>query len=267
MYGKLFQSMYDGTLVEDWRALVTFQQMIILSDRDGVVDITPQALSRRTGIPIELIEAGLEALERADPYSRTPDEEGRRIRRLDDHRPWGWYIVNHEKYKKQRDYDEVRNQNRERKQRQRKREKSNGHAISQDVTHVTEGHDKSRHIDIDIDIDIDIENDVGGNSKQVYAARVPVKQIVEKWNSFAQGHGLPQVVKRTVALDGQIRQRWNDDIHTLDQWSNFFDYIGSSKFLTGKTEPRNGNKPFRATLQWITKVSNYAKIAAGEYHE
>ena len=98
MYGKLFESMYDGTLVEDWRALITFQQMIVLCDPDGIVDVTPAALSRRTGIPIEHIEKGIGILEGEDPYSRTPDSDGRRIVRLDDHRQWGWYIVNHKKY-------------------------------------------------------------------------------------------------------------------------------------------------------------------------
>lgn len=87
--------MYDGTLAENWQALITFQQMIILCDDSGVIDLTPSAISRRTGIPIEHIEAGIKTLESDDPYSRTPDENGRRIVRLDDHRPWGWRIVNY----------------------------------------------------------------------------------------------------------------------------------------------------------------------------
>ena len=99
MFGKVFESIYDGTLVADWRALVTFQQMIVLCDSDGVVDMTPHAIAARTGIPIEHIEAGLRILENPDPYSRTPDNEGRRIELIDDHRPWGWIIVNHAKYK------------------------------------------------------------------------------------------------------------------------------------------------------------------------
>jgi len=99
MYGKIFESIYDGTLAEDWRALITFQQMIVLCDPDGTLDMTPRALSQRTGIPIEHIEAGIKILENPDPYTRTENEEGRRILRIDSHRPWGWVIVNHTKYK------------------------------------------------------------------------------------------------------------------------------------------------------------------------
>jgi hypothetical protein len=106
VYGKIFESIYDGTLAEDWRALITFQQMIILCDSDGVVDMTPTAISRRTGIPIEHIKAGIEILEAEDPHSRTADHNGKRILRIDPDRPWGWELVNHEKYRSMRSQED-----------------------------------------------------------------------------------------------------------------------------------------------------------------
>lgn len=99
MYGKLFASMYDGTLRQNWEALVTFQQLIVLADVNGVVDITAESLSARTGIPFDIIERGLQQLEQPDGNSRTPDEEGRRIVRVSDHRNWGWRITNYLKYR------------------------------------------------------------------------------------------------------------------------------------------------------------------------
>jgi hypothetical protein len=126
MYAKLFVSMYDGTLAMcgPWEALVTFQQLLILSDPKGFVDMTPDAISRRTTIPIDIITKGLAVLEAPDPDSRTPDEEGRRILRLDSHRNWGWRIVNHEKFhamrtnEERRDY--MRNYQKERRSKLRK---------------------------------------------------------------------------------------------------------------------------------------------------
>jgi hypothetical protein len=114
VYGKLFASMYDGTLYGNWQALVTFQQMIILADPEGVIDMTPHALAARTSIPLEIIAAGIEHLEKPDPYSRTPDDEGRRLERLDEHRPWGWRIVNHAKYKLMISAEQKREADRER---------------------------------------------------------------------------------------------------------------------------------------------------------
>lgn len=108
MYGKLFTSMYDGTLAENWKALVTFQQMIILCDPDGIVDMTPTAISRRTGIPQDIIAEGVTILEQPDQSSRTMKDSGKRIIRIDTHRSWGWQIVNHEKYKKLRTADDRR---------------------------------------------------------------------------------------------------------------------------------------------------------------
>lgn len=110
MFGKVFASMYDGTLATKgpWQALVTFQQLIVLADRTGIVDMTPEALSRRTTIPLEIINIGIAALEQTDSESRTPDLDGRRIARLSPDRTWGWQIVNYEKYNKIRSEDQRR---------------------------------------------------------------------------------------------------------------------------------------------------------------
>lgn len=98
MYAKLFRSIYEGTLADHWQALVTFQQMLILATADGHVDMTASAISRTTGIPLEVITAGIAKLEQPEPSSRTDEHEGRRIARLDQHREWGWFVVNHRKY-------------------------------------------------------------------------------------------------------------------------------------------------------------------------
>jgi len=100
MYGKVFKQMYRGSLVEaGWEAVVTMQQLIVLADDEGVVDMTPEAISRETTIPLEIIRRGLSQLELPDPNSRTPDEEGRRIVRLSESRSWGWRLVNYVRYR------------------------------------------------------------------------------------------------------------------------------------------------------------------------
>jgi len=119
MYGKLFESMFDGTLSESWEALIVFQQMIILSDANGVVDVTPSALHRRTGIPLDVIKKGIEVLESPDDASRTPSEEGRRIVRVSSDRAWGWRIVNHAYYRGLSSRAEKLTRDRERQRRKR----------------------------------------------------------------------------------------------------------------------------------------------------
>jgi hypothetical protein len=160
-YGKVFRSMYDGSLVANWKALVTFQQMIVLSDKNGYLDMTPEALSRRTNIPLEIIKEGIAVLEAPDPDSRTAGEDGRRIVRLDAHRSWGWQLVNKVKYRDLADAEQVREQARERQAKKRRMERD----MSRDVTAC---HAPSRYTDTDTDTDTDTttNNSGGGGGEQ-----------------------------------------------------------------------------------------------------
>ncbi|MCA9497969.1 MAG: hypothetical protein KC588_02120 [Nitrospira sp.] len=129
MFGKLYASMYEGTLatVGPWQALITFQQLIILSDQHGLVDMTPESIARRTTVPLDIIQIGIEALEKPDPQSRTTDEEGRRIVRLSDSRPWGWRIVNYLHYRNMRTAEDRREYMRNY---QREYRKQNKHSVN-----------------------------------------------------------------------------------------------------------------------------------------
>lgn len=72
--------------------------LIVLAERGGIVDMTIKAIAAQCGYPIAVIERGVAELEQPDPQSRTPDEEGRRIVRMDCHRDWGWRITNFDTY-------------------------------------------------------------------------------------------------------------------------------------------------------------------------
>ena len=99
MFAKIFAQIFDSSIAEDWQTRVVFQDMLILADKDGVVDMTPTSIARRTNVPLETVLAAIPKLEAPDHSSRTPDQDGRRIARLDAHRDWGWQIVNYAKYR------------------------------------------------------------------------------------------------------------------------------------------------------------------------
>lgn len=115
MYAKIFSQIYDGTLCTNgpWQALVTFQQLLILADQDGDVDMTTAAISRKTTIPIEIIELGIAALLLPDPESRTPTQGGRRIIPLAEGRSWGWKVVNYKHYRQIKREEDRREYHRE----------------------------------------------------------------------------------------------------------------------------------------------------------
>lgn len=109
MYGKIFESIYDSSISEDWQVMIIFQQLIVLCDWHGIVDMTPEAISRRTNIPLEIIQYGLKALQEPDTGSRSPLMQGKRITLLEpEHRNWGWLIVNHEYYRNLQSADDRR---------------------------------------------------------------------------------------------------------------------------------------------------------------
>jgi hypothetical protein len=142
MYRKIFPSMYQGTLATHgpWQAIVTFQQMLILCDPTGVVDMTREFISRHTTIPIDIITIGIAALELPDPASRMPGEDGRRIVRLDDHRDWGWQIVNFVHYRDLRTNEDRREYQRKLMQKRRgaaKQASTGGDLLSTGVSNVS----------------------------------------------------------------------------------------------------------------------------------
>ena len=268
MYGKIFDSMYDGTIAEDWRALVTFQQLIVLCDADGIIDMTPGAIARRTGIPIEHIKAGIEILENPDPYSRTPDQEGRRIVRMDDHKPWGWYLVNHAKYKSLQDSDEVRRQNRERKRKQRERE-DNAKSIS-DECHgssrsVTVGHGSSRHTDTDTDTtkQITSEPQAVTDINPVRMKKVHHEEVIALYHDLlpelstvlvSRWHGSKHAI--------QLAARWKESAKFRDMafWEAFFLTVRENPWWMGVPDKKSGASWQNCNLAWLVKRENFDKV-------
>jgi hypothetical protein len=59
-------------------------------------------MARRLNVPMDVLNTCIHKLESPDIASRDPSHDGRRLLRLDEHRDWGWRIVNWEKYEKVR---------------------------------------------------------------------------------------------------------------------------------------------------------------------
>lgn len=122
LYARVFVQILDSSLASDWQVRHVFEDFLKLAN-GGIVDMTREAIARRTNIPMEVLQKAITALESPDPSSRDAEEEGRRLVRLDDHRDWGWLIVNWEKYESIRcKYDErEKTAERVRRHRERKR--------------------------------------------------------------------------------------------------------------------------------------------------
>ena len=209
MYGKIFKQIYKGTLamVGPWQALVTFQQMIILADQDGVVDMTPDALSRETTIPLDIITKGLEALSQPDPESRTPDEEGRRIVLLSDSRSWGWRIVNYDHYRKLQTDEERRAYHRRYYREKRSKSATKGN-LNNSQTDSTD----SRQVEVEANIEVEVPeglnqsawNDYLAHRKELRAKRLTPRGLQMAMKKLA---AIPFADQQTV-VDTSISNGW-----------------------------------------------------------
>lgn len=97
---------------------------------------------------------------------------------------------------------------------------------------------------------------------ELYHSHLPTLRRVEVWNDTRKGY---------------LRQRWREVAEELSKekqvlsadvlgwFADFFQHVGTSKFLTGKVNSRDG-RAFLADLEWILKPSNFAKIIEGKYH-
>src|SRR4029077_1663246 len=109
MFAKIFGQIFDSSIAEDYNCRRMFMDLLVLADRDGVIDMTHEAISRRTNVPIEEVQKYIIELQQPDNKSRSKMEEGRRLVPVDSHRDWGWKVVNYHHYRKIRD-DEIRRQ-------------------------------------------------------------------------------------------------------------------------------------------------------------
>jgi len=94
-YTKLFRSIAASTIVSE--PLATrwlWVTMLSQADKAGKVYASVPGLARMANITLAETEAGLQCFLSPDAYSRTADNEGRRIEAIDG----GWRLLNHAKY-------------------------------------------------------------------------------------------------------------------------------------------------------------------------
>src|SRR5216117_3091589 len=98
-YTPLFSALTTGTLGGRWPDIGLWPIILSLSDRNGIVDVTPAYLAGVTGLQLEAVIECMKRFCQPDPFSRSPKDQGARLVLLDDHRDWGWKIVNHGLYR------------------------------------------------------------------------------------------------------------------------------------------------------------------------
>lgn len=93
---KVYSSILDSSIwTEELHVRVVWLALLALSDQRGMVEASVTGLTRRANVTREQCEDALLRLTSADPDSKTPDNEGRRIAAV----RGGWHILNYKAYR------------------------------------------------------------------------------------------------------------------------------------------------------------------------
>lgn len=120
-YTKLFNSIVTSTIwTEDDKTRILWITMLAMSDQHGEVHASIPGLARIAGIDTESAEQAINKFMAPDPYSRTPDNQGRRIAKIEG----GWEILNHKKYRIMASKEDAKAANNARVKRHRERKEN-----------------------------------------------------------------------------------------------------------------------------------------------
>lgn len=123
-YTKLFNSIVTSTIwTEDDKTRIVWITMLAIADQNGEVQASIPGLARLAAVSISDAEMAIAKFLGPDPYSRTPDNDGRRIAKIDG----GWELLNHAKYRRMASLAEAKEANAERQRRHRERNASVTH--------------------------------------------------------------------------------------------------------------------------------------------
>jgi len=120
-YTKLFNSILASTIWrEDDKTRLVWITLLAMADKNGVAEGSIPGLADLARVSIEDCKEALSKLMSPDEYSRTVENEGRRIKQVEG----GWAILNHAKYRAKMSTDERREYNRLKQQEFRKNKPS-----------------------------------------------------------------------------------------------------------------------------------------------
>lgn len=250
MFAKVFEQIFDSSIANDYELRHFFVDLLVLADLSGLVDMTPEAIASRTRIPLQKVLVFLGQLSQPDLRSRSPEQHGRRIVLIDEHRDWGWQIVNYLTYR-QIASEEQRRENtkmRTRKWRENKDLQIGDAAVMLgDKEYACDAIQKQRQKQRQMYKE--------GEEKKA-APPPPFLEIHEAWNSL-------KVVPRCLVVSDKRRQqivaRWRDPFF-VSNWRQSMEKVKSSPFCQGSND-----RGWRASFDWFLKPDTCAKLMEGKY--
>jgi len=218
MFAKVFGQIFDSSIAEDYNCRRMFMDLLVLADSTGAVDMTAEAIARRTNVPVEEVVKYVKELCQPDAKSRSKLEEGKRLVPLDSNRDWGWKIVNYVHYRKIRDEAARREYFRDKQREHRKKQK---------------GHVKDSMVDSGDNVEQVLTPSSSSTSSLVRTTKGDHKgkpQNQKEVEDFCESIGLPKSDGEAMWLDRQERGygKTRDWRAKIRKWK-LYSYLPSQK--------------------------------------
>ena len=187
--------------------------MLAMADKDGVVEGSVPGLADFARVDLASCEAALIELSSPDKYSRSSENEGRRIEILDG---VGWRLLNHGKYRAKMSEDERREYNRQKQSEWRQRQKVSNSVIDSQSQSAMSTHTEA---DTEADTEAETETETETETENKPQKRKPLPKATlpeprteavtsETWQSYStayeQRYQTPPV--RNASVNAKLKQ-------------------------------------------------------------
>ena len=260
MYAKLFSSITESSLWSEPKEVrLLFVTMLAKADQTGFVEASVPGLARVANLTVEETVTALSALQNPDPFSKNPDNEGRRIAVV----PRGFMLLNYEEYRGRRNVAERQEYMRKYMREYRKQPVNSVNTCKPTLDVVSRGEPPLAHTDTDADADTeaDITADAAippSEAKPLSRDIVspPLADIVDAVDEIT-GTKSRWTAKRKIAA----KLRWMDE-HWRSHWREAAERARDSAFLSGRND-----RGWVMDLEFFLRPDTVTKILEGKYDD
>ena len=206
MYGKIFASMYEGSMVGAGPLVFSvWGYCIAKADIDGTVLLNPSLLASVIGTDKDGIEQAIDFLQQPDEHSKNPDHEGRRLLHESGHL---YFVVSHEIYRGMKNNEDRREYMREYMRERRKKKPVNS---LQSLQHLTKVNPASVSVS---DSQSSLEGGCKGGKKQPdHSMAFESERFKEAWANWAEYRKeiKKPLTKRSIEAQMKKFVEWGED--------------------------------------------------------
>lgn len=250
-YTKLFSSITESTIwSEPAGTRLVWITFLAKCNKHGEVYGSVPGMARLSNVTLEECEAAIATFLSPDKWSRTPDNEGRRVEVIDG----GWRILNHSKF------DAIRGREERAAYKREWDRKNRGDRPSFKDREPPTTPDNPRQNPTDPTPPVSSQQSEKKKAKACASPvseapprndPIPYQRIADLYNQTMRL--LPKVAKVNSTRKTLIRRAWEDgeERKSLDFWTAYFEECEASNFLNGKGPYTNGHENWRPDFDYL----------------